>query len=500
MSEQQAIVIGGGIGGLSAAVELAASGQTVTLLEKCPQAGGKMREVNVQNKLIDSGPTVFTMRQVFEDIFHIAGTELSDHIQLDPVMILARHAWSEEERLDLFADIQQSADAIGDFSGKHEAQNYLQFCATAKKIYQSLEKPFMLSSRPSPLTLTRRIGLNKPVELWRLNPFVTLWKTLEKQFSDNRIQQLFGRYSTYMGSSPYLAPATLMLIAHVEQDGVWTVRGGMYRLVEALISVAKKLGVKFRYDANVNEIVVHKNAVAAVSLESGESFQTSSVVLNADVSALASGQFGDTIKKYVPPIKPDERSLSAITWSLNTTTHGFPLVRHNVFFGDDYASEFDDIFTKKTFPNKPTVYVCAQDRHDQTQLGQNEKERLFCLINAPAKGDKHQFSESEINSIEQRGFDLMKRCGFHINREQDNAVITTPAEFEKLFPTTGGALYGRASHGWLASFKRPGSRTSVNGLYLAGGSVHPGAGIPMAAISGRLAATSVIEDSLSAKK
>lgn len=488
------VVIGAGIGGLTAALLLAAQGKSVTVIEKSARAGGKMREIDTSVGPVDSGPTVFTMRHVFEDIFERAGTKLNEHVTLEPVKILARHAWNDSDRLDLYADIDRTVDAIAAFSNPAEGERYREFCSSARKIYQSLEQPFILDSRPSPIQLTKRIGFTRPDKLLGLNPFVSMWQALAKHFTDPRLQQLFGRYATYMGSSPYQAPATLMLIAHVEQAGVWLVKDGMYRMIEAMTRLATNAGVQFCYNSEVQQIHVGNKQLQSVTLENGEQLQTNHVIFNGDHSALADGLLGNDVTCVSKGTPPAARSLSALTWSMSVTTRGFPLLRHNVFFSNDYASEFRNIFGELRLPCTPTVYVCAQDRNELNADESLEKERLFCLVNAPATGDNRKFSQHEIQQCQLRAFSLLERCGLHVNLNEQDTTITTPTEFNQLFPATGGALYGRASHGWLASFQRPGSRTPINGLYLAGGSVHPGAGVPMAATSGRLAAEALLED------
>ncbi len=207
---RQVVVIGGGVGGLVAALELACAGLDVTLLERAATPGGKLRQVAVAGQRLDAGPTVFTMRWVFESIFADAGAVLSDHLSLRPASVLARHAWTADQSLDLFADLEQSADAIGRFAGAAEAAGFRAFSAEAQRIYATLEKPFIRGARPSMGSLVRDAGA---VALWGIRPFDTLWKALSQHFRDPRLRQLFGRYATYCGSSPFLAPATLMLVA-----------------------------------------------------------------------------------------------------------------------------------------------------------------------------------------------------------------------------------------------------------------------------------------------
>ena len=238
MAKNDVIVIGAGIGGLACAISLASQGMAVTVAERADRAGGKMREADIGGARVDCGPTVFTMRWVFDSLFAAAGVSFDDHVSLRPLDVLARHAWSDTERFDLFADITRAADAVGNFSGPAEARRFLAFCEEAGRIYRTLKEPFLAASRPGPLRLSARIGLHRPGALLGIKPFSTMWGALSRHFQDPRLRQLFGRYATYNGSSPFAAPATLMLIAHVEQDGVWTIAGGMQRLAEAMEKLA----------------------------------------------------------------------------------------------------------------------------------------------------------------------------------------------------------------------------------------------------------------------
>ena len=494
MGGERVAVVGAGMAGLVAAVDLAARGVEVVVLERAAAPGGKMREVKVGGRLLDVGPTVLTMPWVFEEIFAAAGTSLARHLTLHPAEILARHAWDEGGRLDLFADARRTADAVGSFAGSAEARGYLRFRDQARRIYETLEQPFIRATRPSPFSLAGRVGVRGLGGLLQIKPFATLWGALGEYFHDDRLRQLFGRYATYCGSSPYLAPATLMLVAHVEQEGVWLVEGGMHRLAEALAALAAKLGVTFRYETEVSEVRLAGGKVSGVVTALGERLDATAVVVNADVTAVAAGLFGHAVAAAVPSRPASARSLSAATWALVASTAGFPLVRHNVFFSKDYAREFDDILTHHRLPTAPTVYVCAQDRSDADGPADDGAERLFCIVNAPPTGDHHAFDNREIEECAKRTFRLLERCGLEVRHRPEMTRVTTPAGFHGLFPGTGGALYGQASHGWAASFARPGARTRIPGLYLAGGSTHPGPGVPMAALSGRLAASSLVSD------
>lgn len=492
MGTPRIVVIGAGIGGLVSALLLSARGFDVTVVEKEATPGGKMREVAVGGRRLDAGPTVMTMRWVFDRIFGEAGAALDRHVVLTPAATLARHAWSETERLDLFADRARSADAIAAFAGPEEGRNYLAFCDQARGLHDALKDSFMTRERPSLLGLVQHAGLAGLRQLWGASPFGTLWDALGQTFQDPRLRQLFGRYATYCGSSPFAAPATLMLVAHVEQEGVWLVEGGMHRLSLALAALAEAKGARLRYGEAVSDILVEGGRAAGVRLAGGEVLRADAVVSNADVNAVAIGRFGSSASRHAPPTRPTQRSLSAVTFAMVVSSSGFPLQRHNVFFSSDYAAEFAAIGQDR-LPEEPTVYVCAQDR-DETGHAPDGPERLLVLVNAPPSGDRSRFPPEEIETCLHRSLARLAQCGLTISPQPEATLATQPADWEALFPATGGGLYGRSTHGAMASFERPGSRSRLPGLYWTGGSVHPGPGVPMVALSGLLAAQSLIAD------
>jgi len=494
VADRKVVVVGAGVGGLVAAVQLAARGVRVTVLERAEAPGGKMRQVRVGPAAIDAGPTVFTMRWVFDEIFRVAGERLEDRVTLRAARVLARHAWGDGSRLDLFADFEQSVEAIARFAGAGEARGFRDFSARALAIYRALEGPYLRSDCSGPLALVRKAGLSGLGGMARISPFTTLWRALSEHFRDPRLRQLFGRYATYNGSSPFLAPATLMLIAHVERDGVWLVEGGMHALARALAGLAERHGAQLRYGCEVSEVEAAGGRAGGVRLAGGERIAADAVLLNADCAALAQGLFGQAGARACAPVAPSARSLSALTWCMLARTQGFPLARHSVFFSDDYAAEFDDLFVHARLPARPTVYVCAQDRADGDEDVPADGERLMCLVNAPARGDSQPPGPEQIERCGAAAFGLMARCGLRIEHLEAEPVITGPEQFARLFPGSGGALYGRVTHGWNGAFERPGARTRLPGLYLAGGSVHPGAGVPTAALSGCLASAALLSD------
>ncbi|MCU0949804.1 MAG: FAD-dependent oxidoreductase [Burkholderiaceae bacterium] len=503
------VVVGAGVGGLVSALLLASRGLDVTLVERAAAPGGKMRALEVgapSGQPVDSGPTVFTMRWIFDQIFAAAGTTLERELQLAPLSVLARHHWAGDGRaptsLDLYADRARSAEAIGDFAGAAEAQRFLRFCDEAERIYRLLEAPYIRSARPTFWQMVGDLGPRGLATLAALGPFATLWRRLSQHFSDPRLRQLFGRYATYCGASPWSAPATLLLVAQVEMAGVWSVNGGMHAVARKLAQLAQARGATLRFNCEVEEIVLHHGRAAGVRVRDlgaarsdAEFLAADAVVFNGDANALASGLLGPALRRAAAPIAPHARSLSAVTWSMRAHTRSAPgsgLLRHNVFFHPDYAAEFGDI-ARGRLPRAGTVYLCAQDRDDDARTAAGaEGERLLMLVNAPAVGDQCSdatggaFDASEIEQCERTSAALMARCGVQLTPVARQ--ITTPR---------GGALYGRGfsdrlTGGWMTLFKRGAAASPIPGLYLAGGSVHPGPGVPMAAMSGQLAAATLL--------
>ena len=493
MSARHAIVIGAGAGGLSASIDLARAGFQVTLLERGNAPGGKMHTRAVDDREVDGGPTVLTMRSIFEQLFADAGACLNDRLTLLESPIIARHAWSHGGVLDLYPDAQRSRQSIEDFAGTDNAAGFERFYSQSARIHQTLSETFMTASKPDPVTLVGRVlRQHHPSSLMAARPAPNLWRALGGFFSDERLRQLFARYATYVGSSPLSTPATLMLIAHVELEGVWLVDGGMHRLAAAMADLGRELGIDLHLNTHVSEVLVKGGKACGVRLEDGTSLPADVVVFNGDTNALATGQLGDEAMRAVKPRSVEQRGLSALTWCIKGSSSGFGLDHHNVFFESDYPSEFNTLFEKRNVPSKPTVYLCAQDRGPNGSL--NGSERLLMLVNAPADGDRQSWSEDDVARTRDNALAVLERCGLNLSFRDSDCVSTTPNDWHGRFPGSGGSLYGGASHGIWSSFTRPGARSRLKGLYLSGGSVHPGPGVPMATLSGRLAASAVVRD------
>ncbi len=482
------VVIGGGIGGLSAALRIAGAGARVAVLERAREVGGKMRVVPVGGHEIDAGPTVLTMRSVFEQLWQEAGLDFHAAVPTQRLEVLARHAWSDGSTLDLFAEPERSADAIAAFAGRSEADAFRKFHQQAASIYETVRGPFIEAQTPGILSGLSSTGPRGLWQLMKIDWHRSLWRMLGSYFKDAKLRQLFARYATYYGSNPFSAPGTLSLIAAVEQDGVWRVEGGMINLARATAAAIEQLGGTIHCDVEVTGIETGSDGVQGVCCADGTVLRCKNVVFNGSPAALAHGLLGEPARRSVSGRRP-EPSLSAMTFCGMGRARRFDLQWHNVFFSDDYEAEFDAIFEHGRIPEQPTTYICAQDRGALHEASPHE--RLFCLVNAPARGDEHDFT-TEIESCKTHMTQLLSRCGLELTLEPAQTVVTTPTQFASMFPQTGGALYGPATHGATAAFARPGAETKIPGLFLVGGDAHPGAGVPMVTLGGRIAADRVL--------
>jgi len=485
-----AAIIGAGIGGLTAALRLAHAGRHVEVFDAADQPGGKMRTLPTQAGPVDAGPTVLTMRPVFERLFAESGEALSDHITLVPQDRLARHFWPDGKSLDLYSNPDRNTAAIRDVFGAKSAREFAEFNTRSKQLFDAFEAPMMYAAAPNRADLNRLI-LRRPQLLAAMKPHLTLAKALARQFSEPQLAQLFGRYATYVGGAPMAAPALLSLIWQAEAGGVWQVKGGMHQLAQSLRTLAEQKGAIFHFNTPIAAIFPD----LSLTTKDGSQHTASAIVFNGDPAALTSGRLGDDLTAAVPKDATTPRSHSAYVWSFAAKPSRNDLGLHNVFFGADPTREFTDLANGQ-IPTDPTLYIYAQDRGGTAPP--DGPERFEIIMNA-APSPALKASQGEIERCKTLTFSTLKTMGLSFSPEPQTGpnTLSTPATFNQLFPASDGALYGRSPHGLMAAFKRPIARTRIKGLYLAGGGCHPGAGVPMATLSGMHAAEAILQDQTS---
>ena len=504
------VVIGAGIGGLSAAIHLTAAGYQVTVLEQNAQVGGKMGEIVAEGFRWDTGPSVITMRHVFEDLFAAAGRRLEDYFTLLPVDPLTRYFYPDGSVLDAVSDPQQMAAHIRAFADEADAQGYLGYLDYAKRIHAVTGDAFIYSDPPTLSRLLRTPLRDMPA----VDPLRTMDGSIRRFVSSPKLQQLLGRFATYVGASPYLAPATLNVIAHVElSGGVWYPQGGVYSIARAFERLARELGVEIHTNCRVEQIVVENGSVRGVKViplddtvgaqraaplpgqTESDFYPADAVIANVDVATV--------YEKLLPREAVSMRRVRRLT-NVKPSCSGFilllgvegrhpQLTHHNIFFCADYRREFDDIFRRGIPPDDPTIYVSITSKTDPTHAPEGS-ENWFVLVNAPPLGAAFDWT-AQASAYRHRVLGTLAKFGFDNRDEIRVEQMLTPLDLERLTGARRGALYGTSSNDRFNALRRPHNRApDVRGLYFAGGTTHPGGGVPMVTLSGRVAARMVMED------
>ncbi len=481
------LIIGAGIGGLSAAMRLSRMAD-VTVLEAHDAPGGKMRTLPSDAGPVDAGPTVMTLRPIFDDLFAAAGAQLEEQVTLTALDCLAQHIWPDGSQLMLYADPDKSAEAMRDFAGPKAAEDFRRFCIHTQTLFDAFSPTILETPSPKLWQLVKTVMQNP--RLWAAAlPSVSLAQSLALRFRDPRLRQLFGRYATYVGGSPFNAPAVLALIWQAEAAGVWRVAGGMHTLAHAMARVVTDNGGNIHYSCFARDIEIQNGQAYAVHT-STQRIVADAVLYAGDPRALSLGYLGEGLKQAVPHSGVTPRSLSAFVWAFAAKPEAtVPLSQHNVFFGDSQSDEFSALRKGKR-PIEATLYVCAQDH---SQVAPDAVQRFEIILNGPPRAGRAPNTQ-EMAECHRETFTRLAKMGLRFTPDPGPQSLSTPEVFNNLFPGSEGSLYGRSPHGMRATFQRPQARSRIPGLYLAGGGVHPGAGIPMAALSGKHAAAAIMTD------
>lgn len=488
---QPFVVIGGGIGGLSAAIQLAAAGQQVIVLEQGAAPGGKMQEVCADGFRWDTGPSVITMRPVFEALFASAGRRMDDYLTLLPVEPLTRYFWPDGTRLDATADREVMAARAAALHPT-DGDGYRAYLDYAAAIHRITGPVFIYNDPPT----LRRLARTPPLDALRVDPLRTMQQAISGFVQSPHLRQLLGRFATYVGASPYLAPATLNVIADVElSGGVWYPQGGVYSIARAFTRLAAELGVEVRTHSPVEQILVQDGAACGVRLKSGEIIDTAAVIANVDVAAVYERLLppGAAPVRLTRQLTQAETSCSGFILLLGVRSRDERLAHHNIFFSADYRREFDDIFKRGIPPDDPTIYLAITSKTDPDHAPA-DSENWFVLVNAPALGPNFDWA-TQADAYRDRVLARLAEHGFDARGRIVSEQRLTPHDLERLTGARRGALYGVSSNNRFSALQRPHNRArGIRRLYFAGGTTHPGGGVPMVTLSGGVAARMALKD------
>lgn len=479
------IVVGGGLGGLSAAIYLAHAGARVTLLEKNTQLGGKCNYRHWEGFHFDTGPSLLTMPFVVDQLFHRVGRRREDYLEFTRVMPACRYFFDNGRTFDAPGTLESFREAVAqDFP--QDADGFDRFVRYCRYLWE-VSGPLFLFNRLEPALIKQIRPMHAKAGLAAMRPW-TLRQAVEHYFKSPELRQLFSRYATYNGSDAWRTPATFNVISYVEMAfGSWHIQGGVYALVKALAKLAGELGVEVRTSAEVTEVCFVGDAARGVVLADGGELQADALVINADgVGALT----GNVLRGHPAAARlrhkweSCEASSSGGVQLLAIDGTCEPLACHNIFFNADYRQEFTDLFAAPQPLRDPTIYISAPCKIDASQAPEG-KEAWFLLVNAPDCVRSPKWPADYDGHVRKL---LAERLPWFNEGRIMWRDSLPPTFLRDAYGAWRGSIYGPASNDRRSAFLRLGIKGPGRGLFFAGGSAHPGGGIPLVLTSGRLAA------------
>ena len=488
-------VVGGGLGGLAAACTLAARGHDVALFERNSWAGGKAAVLERDGFRFDMGPTILTLPSVLARISAEAGRDLSDYLDLVPLDPQWRCFYSDGSVLDLVADTEAMASRLAAFSRyANDADGYRRFMSWSQQLHEISRRFFFyrnVGSIRDTFSAQGMFDARVLRDLWALRMGRTVAESVRSHIRDPRVAQMVDHFTQYVGSCPESSPAVLCGIAHMQTDeGIWYPRGGIRAVPQALLTLARELGVQIHSDKQVRRISVRDRTATDVETDDGERYPVSAVVSNSDVIR-THGELLETTpagRRFIDRNKR-EPACSGVVLYLGLRQRYDQLLHHGFAFSQDPHEEFDAIYRRGEPAQDPTCYICAPARTDP-HVAPPGGEALYVLVHTPYLRPHHDWKKMIRPYRDVIIRKLARTCGLE---DLEQRIVTedvlTPEDIERRYHCWKGAIYGLASHGRMLGAFKPANRSAdIHNLYFAGGSVHPGPGIPMVLMSGWIAA------------
>jgi len=481
---------------MSAAARLAKAGHEVTIYENSDRSGGKCRTEWFGDYAFDTGPSLLTLPAVYRDLFLKTGKRIEHVLNIKPVDPAFNYHFSDGSSV-LFPNLSNpnTYNEIEKSYGLVASNQWKELIDRAERMWEVSREPFIESELNSIFSLLKRKNLLRDIK--EIAPFTSLRKLSEKLKLDPHLQMIVDRYATYTGSDPRSAPAVLLTIAFVESTfGAWHIEGGVGQLSTALEQRCSDLGVKFKFNTLVSQILVNNNHATGIKTSDGKEFKADLVVANSDAEYI----YNKLLANNVNAARSERRKLKFATKSLsgfslllgldNSKGKAVPIDHHNVYFPNNYDAEFDDVFTKQIPVQDPTIYICAPKDPHMTK-GEN-KEAWFVLVNAPRHQVDGGWDWREGGA--EYGQKIIKKLdalGLNVSSRLDFMKYRTPADLENYAMAPGGSIYGSSSNSAASAFLRTKNRSKIKGLFCVGGSSHPGGGLPLVGISAEIVANAI---------
>lgn len=472
-------IVGSGIGGLSAAIRLASKGYRVTVFEKNDKPGGKASTINFDGFRFDTGPSLLTMIDVLNDLFAEAGENINDYLEVKKLDVLCKYYFEDDSIINAYSNPDKFYEEVNTKT-KDDSINIKKYFSHTQKIYDVTKGVFLYNTYRGIKSLINSDSIKTLLQIHRIDSLRTMHKANSLFFKDERLIKMFDRYATYNGSNPYLAPATLNLISHVENSlGGYYLAEGMYSLTESLHKLSLKKGVEFRFNEEIISIETDSKRIISIESEKGK-YKFDYFVSNLDALSFNKKYFTLSQTK----IKDNLLSTSAMVfyWGMNGE---FPeLDTHNIMFAKDYKGEFDNLFKHRKITEDPTIYIYVSSKFNKGDAPKG-CENWFVMINVPS--DFGQNWEEEIDKSREN---IIKKIEEVLKVNIRGKIATertlTPEELAKRTGSYKGSIYGYSSNTKFSAFKRQSNRSNkYSNLFYCGGSSHPGGGIPLVILSGK---------------
>lgn len=482
--QKKAIIIGAGIGGIATAIRLQLQGWQVQICEANDYPGGKLSEIRFDGYRFDAGPSLFTLPQLVEELFLLAGKKPEDFFQFEALPVITRYFYPDNTVINAYRDPDDFADEVAAKTDEPR-ENVAKLLRKSEVLYDITHHVFLERSLHRLGTYLRWGTIKSILQLYKLDAFRTMDQANTQHFDDPRVAQLFNRYATYNGSDPHQAPATLNIIPHLEHNiGAFFPREGMYQITSSLVNLAQDLGVEVKLGHPVERIVVEGGEAKGIQLN-GEFIAADLVVSDADVVPTYRRLLPDQVAPEKILAQPRSSSALIFYWGMDRQYEALDV--HNIFFSEDYQSEFQKMWQDQSLHHDPTVYLYVSSKRkpeDAPAGGEN----WFVMINVPANQGQDWdalISQARTDIIAKLTQMLGTEVVAHITTEQ----MLDPRSIESRTSSYQGALYGNSSNNKFAAFLRhPNFSNKIKGLYFCGGSVHPGGGIPLCLLSAKITA------------